>query len=281
VRSNRTSIGAILVEAGRLSAAQAESIAHLQKEAGLCFGDAGVMLGMLSPADIDFALSRQYDYPYLTEATAAQVSNELVAALQPFSPQVESLRALRSELALRWFSIEENSRALAVIGPQRGDGRSHLAANLAIVFSQLGERTLLIDADLRHPRQHELFDLVNGNGLSSVLSGRRQLDSIQHVKHFPNLSILTAGPRAPNPQELLGRSGFSELLDGFDAEFDVVLVDTPAGNDFADAQTVCVLAGGAIMAVRRNHTSLGDANRMSTDLARHGVQMLGVVLNEF
>lgn len=279
-RNAKQSIGAILIESGRLSTEDADRISQLQKESGLNFGEAGVMLGLFSEDDVDFALALQYDYPYLGNGQT-QLSSELVAALLPFSVQVESLRALRSQLALRWFNNQENSRALAVIGPQRGDGRSYLAANLAIVFSQLGQSTLLIDADMRNARQHELFGLGNGNGLSSVLSGRRQIDSIQRIENFSNLSILAAGPRAPNPQELLGRSAFSELLDEFDTEFDVVLLDTPAGNDFADAQTISALAGGAILAARRNHTSLDDANRITTDMTRHGVQMLGVVLNEF
>ncbi|MFZ2627959.1 MAG: chain length determinant protein tyrosine kinase EpsG [Rugosibacter sp.] len=280
-RNSAKTIGAILVETGRLSALDAERIIHLQKEINLSFGAAGMELGLLSRADVDFALAQQYDYPYLIDAGELRVSNDLVAALLPFSAPVESLRALRSQLVLRWFNNRENSHALAVIGPQRGDGRSYLVANLAIVFSQLGQRTLLIDADMRNSRQHTLFVLANGNGLSSVLSGRRQLDSIQRIENFTNLSILTAGPRPPNPQELLGRDAFADLLDECEEEFDVVLIDTPAGNDYADAQTVCVLAGGAILAARRNHTSLSDANRMSSDLSRHGVQMLGVVLSEF
>lgn len=280
-RGSAKSIGAILVECGRLSALDAERIAHLQQNSSLSFGEAGIELGLLSRADIDFALARQYDYPYLINGAETQVSAEMVAALQPFSAPVESLRALRSQLALRWFNNEENGHALAVIGPQRGDGRSYLAANLAVVFSQLGQRTLVIDADMRHPRQHELFMIGNGNGLSSVLSGRRQLASIQRIEHFANLSIMTAGPCAPNPQELLGRSAFAELLDECDDAFDVVLIDTPAGDDYADAQTICVLAGGAVLAARRNHTSLSNANRMTTNLTRHGVQMLGVVLSEF
>jgi len=281
-RSMEQSIGAILVDSGRLTILDAEEIARLQKEMGLSFGDAGVSLGLLSAADIDFALSRQYDYPYLVNGIETQVSKELVAALMPFSAPVESLRALRSQLSLRWFSKPENGHVLAIIGPQRGDGRSYLAANLAIVFSQLGQqRTLLIDADMRQPRQHELFGLDNSNGLSSVLSGRRRLDSIRRVDHFANLSILTAGPRAPNPQELLGRNAFPALLDECDAEFDVVIIDTPAGNDYADAQSICALAGGAILTARRDHTNLDDANRMSADITRYGVQVLGVVLSEF
>lgn len=280
-RNPKSSIGTILVEAGRISPLDAERIARQQKEAGITFGEAGLALGILSRADIEFALARQYDYPYLLNTSEARLSSELVAAFQPFSPPVESLRALRSQLALRWFGREESGRALAVIGPERADGRSYLVANLAIVFAQLGQRTLLIDADMRHPRQHELFGLSNNTGLSLVLSGRQPPDAIRYIDQFSNLAILTAGPRPPNPQELLGRRSFIELLNDAEAEFDVVLLDTPAGSEYADAQMVCALAGAAVMATRRNYTNLDDANRLTTSLTRHGVQMLGAVFSEF
>ena len=140
-----SSIGAILVDSGKLTIEAAERILRLQKEQGLLFGDAALQLGLLTNEDIQFALARQYDYPYLLKGDG-EVSSELVAAFQPFSPQVEALRALRSQLMLRWFTGQQERRALAIVSPARGEGRSYLAANLAVVFSQLGEHTLLIDA---------------------------------------------------------------------------------------------------------------------------------------
>lgn len=280
-RVHKPSIGDILTQAGRLATDDAERIAQAQQQSNLSFGEAGVRLGLLSRADIDFALARQYEYPYLDAADGTRISTDLVAALQPFSMQTESLRALRSQLALRWLDHAGLERNLAVVGPQRGDGRSWLAANLAIVFAQLGQRTLLIDADMRHPRQHQLFALSNGNGLSSILSGRRHADSIRRYEPLANLSVLSAGPQAPNPQELLGRNTFAELLAECSSAFDVVLIDTPAGNDYADAQIVCARAGSAMLTARRNRTRLNDAGRLSSDLQRHGVKMLGAVLSEF
>ena len=144
------SIGAILVESGKLTQENAEPILRLQQEENLPFGEAAVKLGMLSPKDIQFALAHQYDYPYLMPGDGT-VSNELLAAYQPFSPQVEALRGLRSQLLLRWFSGSREQKMLSIVSPGEGEGRSYLAANLALVFAQLGERTLLIDADMRAP----------------------------------------------------------------------------------------------------------------------------------
>ena len=168
------SLGGILIDSGLLKPEDAERVLLLQKEQNMRFGDAAVRLGLLTEADVQYALSRQFAYAYLrkTPGNKKPVSDELVAAYEPFSPRVEQLRAIRSQLMLRWFDKADQRQALTIVGAERGEGRSHLAANLAVVFSQLGERTLLIDADMRHPRQHELFYLENKIGFSTVLSGR-------------------------------------------------------------------------------------------------------------
>ena len=107
-------------------------------------------------------------------------SEELVAAYQPFSQQVEALRALRSQLMMRWFN--ETNKSLAVVTANAGEGGSYLASNLAVMFSQLGERTLLIDANMRNPRQHIIFNLKENRGLSDILAGRAGLDlSLIHI----------------------------------------------------------------------------------------------------
>jgi len=274
------SLGAILVDAGKLTPVGAEQILRLQREEGLRFGEAAVKLGLVTADDIRFALSRQFEYSYLMPGDS-NVKEELVAAYNPFSPQVEALRALRSQLMLRWFTGEPEHRTLAVVSPNRGEGRSYLAANLAIVFSQLGEHTLLIDADMRHPRQHELFGLANRSGLSAILAGRGLSSAVERVRAFQDLSILPAGPVPPNPQELLGRPIFSKLLEAFSSEFDVVILDTPATECGADAQTLSVRAGGAMLLARKNHTALAALQQLRNDLHQATANVVGAVLNDF
>lgn len=274
------SIGAILIDTGKLTLDNAEHILHFQKEHGLQFGDAAIRLGLLTKADVQLALARQYDYPYLL-AGEGLVSEELVAAYAPFGPQVEALRALRSQLMLRWFTDEAERKTLAIASPGRSEGRSYLAANLAVVFSQLGEHTLLIDADLRNPRQHQLFGLENRSGLSSLLSNRGDADDVQRIPSFVDLSVLPAGPMPPNPQELLGRPAFAGLLDKYSREFDVVIIDTPAGRDYADIQTIAVRASGALLVARRHQTSLSALGTLHETLSQMGVQVVGSVLTEF
>ena len=109
---------------------------------------------------------------------------------------------------LRWFDTDPAHKALAIISGERREGRSYIAANLAVVFSQLGEHTLLIDADMRNPSQHKLFGLDNGGGLSAVLSGRGRPVTVKHVPGLPDLWVLPAGAPPPNPLELLARPQF-------------------------------------------------------------------------
>ncbi len=274
------SLGAILVDSGKLTVENAEQIIRLQKQQGIRFGEAAIQLGFLTEDDLQFALSHQYGYPYLRQGESP-VTDEVVAAYQPYSPQVEALRALRSQLMLRWFTGEAGGKALAIVSPGRFEGRSYLAANLAVVFSQLGERTLLLDADMRHGRQQQLFGLDNQAGLSTVLAGRGGSIPAQRVAGLIDLSVLTAGPTPPNPQELLGRDVFVKLLERLATAFDVIIIDTPGGAGYADAQTIGARAGGALLVARQNVTGLKSAGSFAAGLGQLGTTLVGAVLNHF
>lgn len=272
-------IGALLMDAGKIQPEAAERILNYQREHGMRFGDAAVKLGIVTEQDIQQVLSKQFDYPYVIPGETA-VSSEVVAALSPFSRQVEALRALRSQLLLRWFDGSEDRRCLSIVSAGRKDGRTYLAANLAVVFSQLGERTLLIDADLRAPRQHDLFGLDNSKGLSGILAGRTGLDVVQRVPAFMDLSVLCAGPTPPNPSELLGRASFTQLLAEANKRYDVILIDTSAVALGSDAQTIAVRAGAALVVADKNQTRMDDVAGVVGALTSTHVSVVGTVLND-
>jgi len=274
-----SSIGAILIAEGRLTTADVLRVLKLQHEEGLRFGEAAKRLGLLSDADIDFALARQFDYPYLAK-DGSKVAAEVIAAYNPFSQQVEALRAVRSQLMLRWFQNGPGHRVLAIVSAGEREGRSWLAANLAVVFSQLGTKTLLIDADLRRPRQHALFGVDNRAGLSALLSGRAGLDAAQRVAGLRDLSLLPAGTTPPNPQEVLARPNFARLLEAFEKQFEVILLDTPPGSRFADGQTVAVRSGGALMVTRKNSSKVGLLRAYADMISQAGGTIVGSLLNE-
>ena len=271
-------MGVILVEAGRLAEVDVERIVQFQRERGARFGEAGVALGLLTDDDVRFALSVQFGYPYLSREST--LSRELVAAYEPSSRSVEQLRALRSQLMLRWFGIGSDRRGLAIVSASPMEGRSYIAANLAIVFSQLGERTLLIDADMRSPRQHHLFNLGRRVGLSDMLVGRAGPEAVVSIPSLQDLSVLPAGAIPPNPQELLGRQEFSRLLQSLGQDFSVIIIDTPSAGECADAHTVAVRAGAALMVARQNKSSVPQISKFAQGLREFGVTLVGSVLND-
>lgn len=276
------SLGGILIDSGLLKPEDAERVLLLQKEKNLRFGEAAVQLGLLSEADVQYALSRQFSYSYLrsTGGDKKPVSDELVAAYQPFSPRVEELRAIRTQLMLRWFDKADQRQVLTVVGTERGEGRSRFAANLAVVFAQLGERTLLVDADLRNPRQHELFYLENKVGFSTILAGRSREEAIVRIPDLAGLCVLPAGPVPPNPLELLNRLNFDEFMIQVKSTFDVVIMDTPAMSSGEDAAVIAVRTGAAIAVARASHTRVAAFTDLVQGLMNSGVTVVGSVFND-
>jgi protein-tyrosine kinase len=272
-------IGDILVSTGRLSADDAQRILEKARKDNSQFGDAALALKLLKREDIDFALSQQFDYSYLTESDHTR-SPELVAAYKPFSSVGENLRAVRSQLMLRWFNNETAHKAVAMVSPGRGEGRSFIAANLAIVFSQQRQRTLLIDANLRNARQHALFGLGKSAGLSGILADRAGLEAALPVAGIDDLMVLPAGAVPPNPQELLGRAAFGALLKAAAENFDVIIIDTPAGTDYADAEIIASAAGAAVLVTRKNQTLVPEAALLARRLQDGGVVLVGSILND-
>jgi protein-tyrosine kinase len=226
------------------------------------------------------AIARQGEAPH--PADEGGIGAELVVARQPFHARSEQLRALRTQLLIRWSIAGVARRGLAIVSPGSGEGRSYVAANLAVLFAQLGERTLLIDADLRAPRQHRIFNLPDdGCGLSAVLSGRADGDAVMRIPEFGPLSVLPAGARPANPQELLLRPLFTALLDRLEAEFDVILFDTPPAKRYADAQSLAHRAGSVVLLARKDRTSLADTTGVIAELNATGTRIIGSVLNAF
>lgn len=281
VTASSSNLGEILVAVGKISPADAERIMEMQRREGWRFGEAALRLGLIGEADLVQALHRQYGLPLLLPANGG-ISEDLVAAYQPYHQRTEELRALRTQLLIRWFrrpSAEQ--QVLAVVSPGSNEGRSYVAANLAVLFSQLGERTLLIDADMRNPRQHRLFNLPDRIGLSTILAGRAEPDAAVAIGGFHNLLVLPAGAPPPNPLELLSRPALPALLREYLADFDVIIVDTPPALRYSDAQTVSFRAGSAMVLARKDHTRLADTSHVVRDLGDSGTRVVGTVINAF
>ena len=250
------SIGEVLKQMRGLDDAQIAAVLKLQRERGLRFGDAAVALKFISQEDVLWALSRQFHFPYATARDTSGLDRELVAAIDPFSDESEVFRDVRSQLLMGVLAPEQPRRALAVLSTEVGDGKTFFAANLAAAFSQLGGRTLLVDADMRTPRLHTMFGISRPEGLSSILAGRAQTDVIHQVPGLAGLYLLPVGTLPPNPLELVQRPAFGALIAELCSKFDHVLVDTPAASHAADARVVAAKCGAALLLGRRNRSRL-------------------------
>lgn len=274
------SIGSILADLRHLSADQVEKIVRHQRDKGVRFGEAAVALGFASNDDVLFALSQQFHYPYAPEERR-KASPELAALNQPFGVQAESFRAIRSQIMMRLFNEGQDRRAIAVVSPESGDGKTFFAANLAVVLAQLGGRTLLVDADLRHPRQHDVFGLDNKAGLSGILSGRAEAKVIQQVPGVPSLFVLPVGITPPNPLELVERPAFGLLMRELLSKFDHVVVDTPAACYGSDSAVIAARCGAALVVARKNQGRVTALQDLVANLAETPAAVAGVVFNEY
>jgi protein-tyrosine kinase len=274
-------IGKLILRSGaNLDAEQVARVIEHQKKKGLRFGEAAVSLGLASGEEVVQALSQQYRYPYLPKH-GRQLHADLVMANRPFSPHAEVFRGIRAQLKMRIFAPGLPRRAIAVLSASDREGKSYFAANIAIAFSQLGGRTLLIDGDLRKPRQHELFGVANDIGLSTVLSGRTSTHMIHSVPDLPSLFVLPVGAVPPNPLELLEGDGFGLLFNDVLRKFDHVIVDTPAFRHGMDGPVIASTCGAALVVVRQGRTLLGAVQDLVATLSENPAEVAGVIMNDF
>ena len=268
-------IGTRLVELGRLSLADVRRVVQAQQHSNLRFGEMAAKLGLVSRADVSDALALQFNYPTLP--TWARRS-ELLVATSPRSEVAEAVRTLRTQLALHWMN-KLQTQCLSIVSADRGEGRSFVVANLALAFAQMNERTLLIDLDLRQPRQHEIFRVANRYGVTSMLNGRDTGGEIQRIDGYSSMYLLPSGPTPPSPQELLTARSLRPTLEHLRTKFDVILVDTPAWSCGADAQMISAQTGDALLVSAPQHATRASTDHLLAALRRVGVTVAGAAVN--
>lgn len=274
------SIGDIIRQTKNLTPEQVDAIVEHQRQHGLRFGESAVALGLANDSDIVFALSQQFHYPYTPDERRA-TNAELVLASQPFGKQAEAFRAIRSQLMMKAFNPHEPKRALAIVSADSGDGKTFFTANLGVALAQLGGRTLVVDADMRTPRLHELFGIPNVSGLSGILSGRQEDNVIYQAPDIPSLYVMPVGVTPPNPLELLERPAFRLLMGELLRKFDHVIVDSPAQVHGSDAAVIASKCGAALVLARKGKTRMGRLEDLVGTLTASTAKLTGVVVNEF
>lgn len=206
----------------------------------------------------------------------AGAGSVILSQVEANSSIAESYRQLRTALLLS--SAGHAPRTLLITSSQPAEGKTTTSVNTAISLAQTGAAVLLIDADLRRPRVHRIFNLKNNAGLSNYLAGEADLASLIQVA-MPNLYVLPVGPLPPNPAELLGSAKMKQMIETLSANFDHIVIDSPPVSSFADSLILSALVEGVIIVVKAGVTPREMAQRTKAHLQSVGAKILGVVVN--
>jgi capsular exopolysaccharide synthesis family protein len=190
----------------------------------------------------------------------------------------ESFRTIRTAV---FFSIpKDEARIIQITSAEAGEGKSTLASNLSIAMAQSGQRILLLDADLRHPTQHKVFETHRDHGLSSVLAGMKSLDQVLHHTEIKGLDLLVAGPDVPNPADMLSSKAFQDLLNQKLGDYDRIIVDSPPIVPIADGSILAAACDASIIVVRAEKSSTKALQQARKIMASVGAQVMGTLVND-
>jgi protein-tyrosine kinase len=218
--------------------------------------------------------------PPLEAGGTVSFAPSLVMISDPSGRPAEAVRALRTHIMAQ--HVHGGRRALAVCAASPGAGCTFIAANLAVALSQIGVKTLLVDADLRRPAIGAIIrPPAQRPGLAECLaSSDTSFNDGIEPEVLPNLSVMFAGSLAPNPQELLAGDRFKKMMDVCLRDFEVTVVDTPPANSCADARRVSTVTGYSLIVTRRHLTFVDDVKTLNAQLEADHARVIGTVLNE-
>jgi capsular exopolysaccharide synthesis family protein len=225
------------------------------------------------------ALAPSSDGATLDKERATRVSPELVSYTEPHSVVAEGFRTLRSSILLS--SVDREPRLILLTSSFAAEGKSTCAANLAISFARRSARVLVVDTDLRKGTLHLKFKTSNRAGLSTLLSRESGTEAYEHpLPDLPNLTVLTRGPIAPNPGEMLASRSMEDLLMQWRLEYDHVILDTSPILPVADTLSLAPHADIAFILVRAGVTRKKALAKVRDQLRRVNARLLGVVVND-
>ena len=203
----------------------------------------------------------------------------LVAETQPRAAAAEAYRTLR--INIQFASLDQPHRILIVASASAGEGKTTTVANFGVVNAQSGLRVCVIDADLRRPALHRIFGLPNQRGLTTALLEDQPIVTLVQPTRIPNLSVLTSGPSAPNPAELVGSKRMRQLLEAATTDFDLLVCDTPPIVAVSDAVSLAAQCDGVIFVVKTGAVQHQVIKRTMAQIEAVKGRILGVVLNSY
>jgi protein-tyrosine kinase len=219
--------------------------------------------------------------PALDDDRPVAPGPELASFFDPAGRTAEQFRSLRCELGLSLGApAAGQGQAVAVVGAARGEGRSWVAANLALSMARRGGRVALVDADLRHPRLDRMFGLRAEVGLATMLEARSDYGCMRPVTSVPGLYLMPAGAPTSHSLELLERNGLALVLRQLRTRFTHIVIDTPAAELGPDAVVVASHCDGSLIVARNHHSPLPELHRLKDAIQRVGATVAGVAINE-
>ncbi|MEC0247480.1 CpsD/CapB family tyrosine-protein kinase [Paenibacillus chitinolyticus] len=207
----------------------------------------------------------------------ALTNNRLITHANPKSNIAEAYRTLRTNI--QFSSIDQEIQSVLVTSAQPEEGKSTTAANLAVAYAQENKKVLLIDADLRKPTLHKVFNVSNRSGLTHVLVNQDQFADALADTGIPNLTLLPSGPVPPNPAELLSSNRMVTLLEEVGAWYDMVIIDSPPLLAVTDSQILAAKADGVVLVLNHGKVKRDRAQKALSQLQYVKARVLGVVLN--
>lgn len=202
----------------------------------------------------------------------------LIALTDPTSPITEQYRTIRTNIQFA-SSTDRRLQTIVMTSSGPGEGKSTTSANLSVVFAKAGQRVLLVDADMRKPTVYKTFQINNNEGLSTLLSTKKDLMDAIQLSGVDNLSILPSGPKPPNPSELLGSIRMNQLIDEMRTHFDIIIFDMPPVVTVTDAQIMASRTDGTLLVVREKVTDKDSIQKAKELLQLVNARVLGVVYN--
>ncbi len=205
---------------------------------------------------------------------------DLITLTQPRSTAAEAYRTLRTNLTF-FGALDRPVETLVVTSAGPGEGKTQVLANLAVTMAQGERRTILVDADLRRPTLHELFDVSNERGLTTMILDQQAVDEPPLLDvGVENLRLMPSGPLPPNPADILGSGRMERVIGVLKDRADIVLFDAPPVVAVTDAAVLGTKVDGVLLVVSAGRTRRDHAARAKELLERVHVRILGAVLNE-